>query len=683
MNSKSLVFRHRYADSLLLIAAFASGCYGSGASTYSGAPPTTGGAGTTTAGGGTTGAGGETSGGGNTSAGGTTGAGGETSSGGNTSAGGTTGAGAETSGGGTTSSGGTTTSAGGTTTRTGGTTTSAGGTTTSAGGTTTSAGGTTTSTGGTTTSSGGTTTSAGGTTTRTGGTTTSAGGTTTSAGGTTTRTGGTTTSAGGTTTSSGGTTGTGTTPAWGTPVAGGPTGTGDTATVTVAPGTTVGTIGPEFIGFSYEKTHITNDSLNSTNTNLIALYKLLGSPVMRLGADDVDNCNWAGTGTAPSQPSGQPFTKSITTGMVDQLCSFLAATGTRIIYGVNFKSDNVTASAAEAAYAMGKCGSSIYGFEIGNEINRYGSWDTLKTEWESFATAIVATPGALLIGPVAGGGDALSLSTPFAADESAKFGSKLVLLTQHYYAGTAGTTTATVARLQTPDPDSATSQDGLVGTDSTMNTAATTNKIPDGYRLGECNTFSGHGQQGVSDTLIAGLWGLDLMFVTAENGGSGVNLHGGEQGMDGSRDFYYEPIMELNGAVVEVQPIYYSMLVFRMAGTGPMVSTTVTTTNPNFTAYAIKADGFVSVVLDNKNATDGVNATVNLGSAVSSASAIYLQGTPAGSLTAAATAVTLAGASVTASGVWNRNPPYIQTTSGNTFSAYIPPASAALVRVLQ
>jgi hypothetical protein len=34
-------------------------------------------------------------------------------------------------------------------------------------------------------------------------------------------------------------------------------------------------------------------------------------------------------------------------------------------------------------------------------------------------------------------------------------------------------------------------------------------------------------------------------------------------------------------------------------------------------------------------------------------------------------------------GVWNRNPPYIQTTSGNTVSVYLPPASAALVRVLQ
>jgi hypothetical protein len=79
----------------------------------------------------------------------------------------------------------------------------------------------------------------------------------------------------------------------------------------------------------------------------------------------------------------------------------------------------------------------------------------------------------------------------------------------------------------------------------------------------------------------------------------------------------------------------------------------------------------------------GVNATVDLGSAVSSASAIYLQGTPAGNLTAAAGSVTIAGAQVTVAGAWARNPPYIQTTSGNNVSVYVPPASAALVRVLQ
>ncbi len=67
---------------------------------------------------------------------------------------------------------------------------------------------------------------------------------------------------------------------------------------------------------------------------------------------------------------------------------------------------------------------------------------------------------------------------------------------------------------------------------------------------------------------------------------------------------------------------------------------------------------------------------------MSSASAIYLQGTPAGNLTAAAGNVTLAGAQVTPAGVWNRNPPYVQTTSGNTVSVYVPSASAALVRVL-
>jgi hypothetical protein len=493
------------------------------------------------------------------------------------------------------------------------------------------------------------------------------------------------TGTGGTTSS--GTGGTGAGPSWGTPVAGGPTGSGVAATVTVNLNSTVGTIGPEFGGFSYEKTHITNDSLNSTNTNLIALYKLVGSPVMRLGADDVDNCNWVGTGTAPTQPSGKPFMKSITTGMVDQLCSFLQATGTKIIYGVNYKTLNATASAAEAAYAQGKCGASILGFEVGNEINRYENplydWGSIQANYEMMATAVLATPGILLIGPAGGGGDASSLSAPFAADESAKFGSKLVLLTQHYYAGTAGSTTATAARLQTPDPDPPTSQAGLVGTLSTMNTAATTNKIPEGYRCGECNTFAGHGQSGVSDTLIAGLWGLDLMFVTAEHGGSGVNLHGGELGMDGNNAFYYEPIMENNGVVVQVQPIYYSLLFLNLAGQGPVVSTTVTTSNPNFTAYTIKADGFTSVVLDNKSATTAVSATVNLGAAASSASAIYLQGTPAGSLAAPAGSVTLAGATVSTAAVWNRNPPYIQTTSGNTVSVYVPAASAALVRVLQ
>jgi hypothetical protein len=445
--------------------------------------------------------------------------------------------------------------------------------------------------------------------------------------------------------------------------------------VTVNPSSTVGTIGNDFAGFSYEKSHITNASFISTNASMIALYKLLGSPMMRLAANDVDVCKWVGTGTASSQPSGQPFTHSINTAHVDQLCGFLAATGTKIIYGVNYVLGDVTASGAEAAYVMGKCPSSVHSFEIGNELDFKGTWSAIQSKYESFATAVLAAPGALLAGAGASGGGVTSFNVPFAASEKTKWGSKFVLLTQHYYVAGSGSSSATAANLQAVAGNFNT-------TCATMNTAAKGNSIADSYRLGEMNTFSGHGQQGVSDTLISGLWAIDIMFTIAKNGGSGVNFHNGETGMDGTRPFYYSAIKETNGVVVEVEPEYYGMLLFTQAGTGPMVATTVNTSAQFFTAWAIKANGFTGVVLNNKNAASGVNATVDLGAAVSSASAIYLQGSPTGSLTVPATGVTLAGAPITPAGVWSRNPPYIQATSGNTVSVYIPPASAALVRVL-
>jgi hypothetical protein len=153
--------------------------------------------------------------------------------------------------------------------------------------------------------------------------------------------------------------------------------------------------------------------------------------------------------------------------------------------------------------------------------------------------------------------------------------------------------------------------------------------------------------------------------------------------MDGTVPFYYEPIKENGGVVVQVQPEYYGMLLFTQAGVGSMVSATVSTSAQYFTAWAVKTNGSTSVVLNNRNASSGVSATVDLGSAVSSASAIFLESTPTGNLTAAAGNVTLAGAQVSVAGDWPRNAPYTQTVSGNTVSVYVPAASAALVRVLQ
>jgi hypothetical protein len=465
------------------------------------------------------------------------------------------------------------------------------------------------------------------------------------------------------------------TPGWGTPVPGGPSGSGTTATVTVNANTTLGTIGADFTGFSSEKTHIMNGSLTSNNTNLIALYQLLGSPMLRLGANDVERCSWVGTGTAPSQPNGPPFNTKVTTGGVDHFCDFLAATGSKAIYGVNFQVDDVPASSAEAAYVMSQCPSSIVGIEIGNEPDKFGSWESQTTDYESFADAIIATPGALLVGPGCTSKSAVSFSAPFADTMTAKYGSKFTLLAQHSYVAASSSSECSLANLQITTTQ-------LTDIFDTIQAAATKNNLP-GWRMDENNTCSGHGQQGLSDTFISALWAIDYMFEVAQRGGSGVNFEGDENGMDGTVPFYYEPLKESGGVVVAVQPEYYGMLLFTQAGTGSMVSTTVTTSAQYFTAWAIKADGSISVVLNNRNASSAVNATVDLGSAVSSASAIYLQGTPAGSLTAAAGNVTLAGAQVSVAGDWPRNAPYIQTVSENTVSVYVPAASAALVRVLQ
>jgi hypothetical protein len=466
----------------------------------------------------------------------------------------------------------------------------------------------------------------------------------------------------------------------GTPVDGGPPFSGPTVagTVTVNRGASTGQVGPGFAGFSFEKTHMTNGSFTGKNAALIALLKLVAPTVLRIGADDVDKCMWV----PATQPGGggPPYSRSIGTVEVDDLGDLLAATGARVIYGVNFNSATTANSAAEATYVTTKLGASVYGFEIGNEINRFGKWaTTLQPKWESFANAILSSaPAAHLIGPAGGGGDALSLTTPFAQDEASK---NLILLTQHYYAGTAGTDTATVARLLTVDPDPPTSQAGLLGTLNTTNAAAVANKIPDGYRVGECNTFAGHGENGVSNALISALWGLDFMFTSAEHGASGVNFHGGEPGMDGNTPFYYSPIEETNGVVTNANPLFYGMVMFTLAGSGKVLTTTASAGGLDFTAYTVAlADGSTSVVLDNKDTTSGVRATVNVGAPVGSANAIYLLGPTPASLTAM-TGITLAGAGITPAGDWNRKPPYALTTSGNSVSVLVPPASAALVRV--
>jgi len=70
--------------------------------------------------------------------------------------------------------------------------------------------------------------------------------------------------------------------------------------------------------------------------------------------------------------------------------------------------------------------------------------------------------------------------------------------------------------------------------------------------------------------------------------------------MDGTVPFYYEPIKELNGVVVQVQPEYYGMLSSPKPAQARWFPRPSPPAPSIFTAWAIKANGFTSVVLDNR-----------------------------------------------------------------------------------
>jgi hypothetical protein len=447
----------------------------------------------------------------------------------------------------------------------------------------------------------------------------------------------------------------------GVPIDAGPTVTG---TITVDPTTKVGTIPPAFVGLSYEKAQMTSGLFSGSDTALIALLRLLGSGLLRIGGNTVDRTEWY---SAPS--SDASVASTITKAEVDALATFAKASGWQVLYGVDMKLSSPSVAADEAKYTATALGSSLYGFEIGNEVDLYTStaasstwsYSIFKTQWAGFASAILGAAGATT--PLTGPASAANYNTwtvPFAADD----GSQIHLLTQHYYRGNGQDPASTLQTLLTPDSSLTTKLDAL-------NQAATSAKIAGGYRLSECNSYYNGGAPNVSDAYGTALWVIDFLFQNAEHGSAGVNLHGGGNGPG------YTPIADSNGAVVSARPEFYGTLLFALAGQGPIFKTTVTVANNlNVTAYAVgAADGSTNVVVVSKDATNGIHATIDVGAAVTTAGVTYLQGPSLD----ATTGETLGAAAIDPSGSFAPEGPIPLTVSGTKVTVDVPAASAALI----
>jgi hypothetical protein len=450
------------------------------------------------------------------------------------------------------------------------------------------------------------------------------------------------------------------------------TGTSITATVKVTRGSPAGRLTAGAAGFSFEKSHLSDGFFTATHAPLVAMFKLLGPGVVRIGADDVNNSVWS-----PSATTVKPGTTSpnVGTAEIDALADFLTTTGWKAIYAVNMRGSSTPQTATtELTYVVPKLGANLQAVEIGNELNLYPISDA-EGVWRTFAQAIRSSfPSTKIAGP--GDFEDINYATKFIGGEA----SLIDIVTHHYYRGQAGTGTATLANLVNTDPT-------VTSGSKSLASSVQTNKIAGGYRYGETNTYSSHGQAGISDAFVSALWGVNFLLSTAALGSVGTNFHGGGQNMDGNncpngvascdRPFRYSALIEVDSRVTAAAPLFYGMLMVSRIGAGDMLPTSIMNAgSTKLTAYAITpADGTTAVVLVNSDATTGVNATVDVGTAVASCSAIYLRGASL----MATTGVTLAEAAVMPDGSWSPKPPYTPAHTGTTCTVPLPASAAVLV----
>lgn len=407
-----------------------------------------------------------------------------------------------------------------------------------------------------------------------------------------------------------------------------------------------GHVGQGFAGFSYEKDRVGAGMFDASDTDLVRLFRLLGPSVLRIGGNLVDIVNWNAAGHGGSSTEIAPAD-------VVRLARFLDATGWKVIYGINLKTNTAANAADEAQFAARTLGRGLAAFEIGNEPNFYRTESTYEASYESYVNAIRAkVPSAVFDGPGVTNGHNDWLN-PFSAKEK---NNGLTMMTMHSYLGdkTKGTIAGMLA---------ATGSGFYDKDEAALQNAQATNQIPR-WRMSEANSYYHGGAAGVSNVQAASLWALDFMHSIAAHNGDGVNFHGGT-----STQFplEYSPIAYSGLKPVGVQGVYYGELLWKLAGTGALHPTTVTGAS-DLTAWGIGRN-----VVVNNTGPSARTVTITLASNASNASEYVLTAPSLDS-----TAITIAGSGVSADGTFRPTPKFVRV-NGTTAVITVPAGSAALL----
>jgi hypothetical protein len=360
-----------------------------------------------------------------------------------------------------------------------------------------------------------------------------------------------------------------------------------------SPDATVVTIGrtadgnpipPGFVGLSLEyRTLLSAERPGTAGVNpvLAQLIRNLApgqTPIVRIGGDSTDWTWWPVRGLPP--PPGVSY--RLSPAWIARARALAASTGARLILGINLESGSPALAAAEARHLVEGIGRRrIEALEIGNEPELYSSLPWYHTPAglpvfgrpASYGVADYAAevgrvakllPALPLAGPSTGSDTWLgALGELIAADPA------LRMVTFHAYALNPLGDAFRGRNCSTPrsDPAHPTVATLLAGYDSQGLLAAVSPAVALAHRHGmtfrvdEMNAVTCAGTPGVSNTSASALWVLNALFVLAEAGVDGVNIHTWR----GSAGKLFDVHHRHGRWVGYVRPEYYGLLMFARA----------------------------------------------------------------------------------------------------------------------
>ena len=459
------------------------------------------------------------------------------------------------------------------------------------------------------------------------------------------------------------------------------------APLTVGVGSTSG--GPAFadgaVGLSIEAYELATPDLSAGRGSLVALMRLLGPGVLRIGGNSLDTSWW----TSTNEPPPTWATSVVTPTDLVRLDGLLLATHWRVILGVDLGHLDPTRAADEAGFATRILGSGLLAFEVGNEPDLYmypTSAAALRPatynpegylqELAEYAAAMrTQAPALVLYGP--------DVSQPAWLPTIAVYNEmSFDVITEHFYPTTYSV--ASSACVATPVPSAADLISRRVrGQESAQlrvliavgKFAHRETRMSETNDTGSCDVPGG---PATSPVFASALWALDWALRSASFGVTGINFHG-YLGRCGASTFAPVCAATLRDEIrgdVSPRPEYYGLLAARQLEGGHFIGVKIrgATSLHDVTAYAtLHNNGTITVAVENFSTTAAVAVALKVPGYTRAAEE---------TLTApsihATQNVTFGGSAVTATGRWRPRPVPILTLNGR-FRLRIAPASAWVV----